>query len=115
MKVPLLLPLVNDAVVLVFCSSIMFIIIYSVIAPWWRTTIGVAMVTLDLGIAMLVSPAAIDVMLGDHSMKLGLTWYTLASLAIVTLAINWRTIILVRDQVKNTEGGGHDDGSSTDD
>jgi hypothetical protein len=82
-----------------FFAALGFIAGYSVLARWWRTSIGWTIVLLDLVIAVLLIP---DMLLelfginvtGDEFWTL----FVLIAIACVPLIIAWRFTILARAQ-----------------
>lgn len=103
----------NDAVLFAFFSSVLFMAGYSFLAKWWRTEIGRARISLDLGIALALSPAFLHMAFGievDNSTAFG--WYTICAIVFVGLVSLWNLAIVARVQTKRQRK--HDDGKAAD-
>jgi hypothetical protein len=85
-----------------FFSAIAFVAGYSLLAPWWRRSIGWTIVLLDLVIAVLLLPDMLLDLLGiDVEGSEFWTLFVLAVIACVPLIIAWRFVILARAQWKH--------------
>lgn len=74
-----------------FLSSILFIVVYSFIAPWWKHLVGKAMVSIDLLVILTLLPGILRLWFGISVFNSFFDWYRIASLAIGTGTILWRT------------------------
>lgn len=102
----LITDLINDMVVLAFAASVLFIVVYTVLAPWWRSEIGRALIAMDTGLALALAPAVLHRLLGvSLAASLGFGWYYLGSLALVAGATLWRTWIIIKTQWRGRDGG----------
>ena len=98
----------DDAVMAAFLASVLFAAAYTVLAPWWRSGIGRALVVLDAGLVMTLAPSVLHRLLGvTISASLGFAWYFLASITLVAVSTVWRTVILTRAQwqERHKDGG----------
>lgn len=97
----LLADLTDDVVVLAFAASVAFIAVYTVLAAWWRSEIGRALVALDAGLVLTLAPAVLHRLFGlSIFYTLGFAWYYLISLSFVAGATIWRTVIVIKTQVR---------------
>ena len=93
--------LAQDVVLFSFITAIMFILGYSVLAPWWKSEIGWARISLDFGIAVALSPTFIHVTFGVHVDESPVfAWYTIAAIAFVGLVSLWNLALVARVQSK---------------
>jgi predicted lysophospholipase L1 biosynthesis ABC-type transport system permease subunit len=87
------------ALVAAFAASVLFIVVYTAMAPWWRTQIGRALVTMDAGLALALGPSAAHFTFGlQITESVAFAWYFLASLSLVAGSTLWRTWIIYRAQ-----------------
>lgn len=96
----LLAELTDDAVLGAFICSAAFVITYSALARWWRSPIGVSLVTLDTGLALALSPAILHRFFGVPVTSAGFQWFFLVCLCTIAAATAWRTVILAREQLR---------------
>jgi hypothetical protein len=93
--------LTSDVVMAAFAASVLFIVTYTALAPWWRSQIGRSLIVLDTGLALVLAPSVLHRLLGvTLTTSLGFAWYYLASLALVAGSTLWRTWIVARVQWK---------------
>lgn len=98
--------LTADVVLAAFVASVAFIVLYTALAPWWRTDIGRALVMLDAGVALTLGPSVAYRFLGFKvADTLGFSWYFLVTLTMVAGAIIWRTVIMTREQLAGRPRG----------
>ena len=92
----------GQAVVLFsFITALMFIAGYTVLAPWWKSEIGWARVSLDFGIAVALSPTFIHVTFGVHvDNSPAFAWYAISAIAFVGLVSLWNLALVARVQTK---------------
>ena len=83
-----------------FFSGIGFIVAYTFLARWWRSSIGITIVLLDLMIALVLLP---DILLYLFRVSVAgsefWTFLVLGAFAAVPLIILWRFCILLRAQL----------------
>jgi hypothetical protein len=99
--------LTSDVVMVAFLASVLFVAAYSALAPWWRSSIGRALVVMDAGLTLTLAPSVLHRVLGvTISASLPFAWYFCASLAIVAGSTLWRTWIMSRTQwqVRHKDG-----------
>jgi hypothetical protein len=93
--------LTNDVIMAAFAAALLFIVAYSVLAKWWASSIGRALVMLDTGLALVLGPLVLHRLFGLTLVtSIGYAWYDLISLALVAGATLWRTAIVVREQLR---------------
>lgn len=97
-----------------FFAAVAFIILYSAIAPWWRSPLGRNVVALDASISLTLLPSVIHHTFGvSTALDPIFTWFTVAAFAAVPLVIAWRAWILCRIQF-GAPGAGVRDGEDPD-
>jgi hypothetical protein len=94
----LLSDLAQAAVLAAFLAALLFIGVYSAVAPWWRSAIGRALVIMDAGIAMTLLPLVLHVVFGLAEVSVFYAWFEIGALALVAGSTLWRTWIVVRVQ-----------------
>src|SRR6185437_1180836 len=89
----------NVATIAVFVSSLVFIIGYTLTAPWWRYAVGRAVASLDLCLVIATFPEILRYIFNLHVTNLFFTWYNVASLVAVAITTLWRLATIRRIQV----------------
>jgi hypothetical protein len=88
-----------------FFTAVAFILGYTILAPWWRRSIGWTLVLLDFVIAVLLVPDMLRLLLGINVTGSEFwTFTTLGAIAAVPLIITWRFILLARAQWRGRKG-----------
>lgn len=82
------------ALLFAFWSSIVFMLGYTVISPWWRYTVGRAIVALDAALTVTLLPSALYYMFGVSPRESALRWYVGFSLVLVGLVALWRLWVI---------------------
>jgi ABC-type branched-subunit amino acid transport system permease subunit len=96
----------QDVVLAAFIASLAFIAVYTVMAPWWRSPIGRALIMLDASLALTLAPSSLHQVTGiTITASLGFAWYYLVSLTMVAASTIWRTWIIYRAQRPRRPGG----------
>jgi hypothetical protein len=94
--------LTNDMVMAAFVASVLFIAAYSLLAPWWKSEIGRALIAMDAGLSLTLAPSVLHRVLGlTLTDSLGFAWYFCGTLTVVAAATLWRTVIIVRTQLRH--------------
>lgn len=89
-----------ETVVYAICgASILFIVLYTVLAPWWRNPVGRSIVGFDAALTLTLLPTALHDLLGLNLAHPVFAWYDLASLWAVAGVTVWRTVVMVRVQL----------------
>ena len=91
--------LVECAQTAVLAASALFIIIYTALARWWKSAIGVTLVVLDGGTLFGQSTNLLPRWAGVGMDTSWLIWLRFASLTAIAGAIAWRAVILTRAQL----------------
>lgn len=103
---PLLLSAGTWAVQFAFWAAVAFIVGYTLLAPWWRTPIGWARVSLDAGIALALSPTLIHLWTGMRvEDSVSFAWYQIAAVAFVGCVSLWNLALVARHQLKALRKG----------
>lgn len=98
-QVRLLSDLATATVLAAFCSSLLFIVVYSIAAPWWKTAIGRALVLMDGGIALTLLPLVLKFAFGLTTASLFFAWFQIGAIGLVAASTLWRSWIVARIQV----------------
>jgi hypothetical protein len=89
--------------VVAFCTTVAFIVLYSIVAKWWENTLGRCIVALDASVALTLLPSVVHHWLGVSSADTPFfAWFSLVSFAAVPLVVAWRGWILLRIQFGHT-------------
>jgi len=84
-----------------FFAGLLFIAVYSVLAPWWRYSIGRSIVALDTAITLVLLPGVLHILFGVNNLAGHFwTWFALVTFGSVPLIILWRLVIFVCIQRK---------------
>lgn len=95
----------TDTVLFAFWSAIAFIVGYTALAPWWRSAIGWARVSLDFGIALALSPTLIHLLFGIRvEDDIVFAWYQIGAICFVGLVSLWNLVLVIRLQVSGHWG-----------
>lgn len=86
------------AVITAFASSVVFVLGYTLISPWWRSLAGRAMVSLDVGLLITLLPATLHYVLKYGPGQTFFSWYYGCSLFLVSGITLWRLLVLWRIQ-----------------
>lgn len=87
-------------VIITFCTSIAFIVLYSVLAPWWRSPLGRNLIAFDAVLSLTLLPSVIHHALGATSAEdTAFAWFTVSAFAAVPVVIGWRAVIMIRMQL----------------
>lgn len=87
------------AVFTAFFSSIVFVLGYSLIAPWWRQEVGRAMVSLDCGLMLALAPAVLRMLFHVTNWLTFFAWYYGGSLLLVAGITLWRLLVIWHVQI----------------
>lgn len=92
----------QDAVLFAFWCAIAFLVGYTALAPWWKSEIGWARVSLDLAVALALSPTMIHVVTGARiENSVGFAWYQIGAIVFVGFVSLWNLALVVKAQVTN--------------
>lgn len=101
----------TDEVMVTFVCSLAFIVLYSVLAPWWRYSIGRSIVALDGALSLTLLPSVVHHMFGFRSAADPFfAWFTVGAFALVPCVIVWRAVIIVRMQRTGVKDPGQSPG-----
>jgi hypothetical protein len=98
--------LTNDAVLYSLAASLAFLAFVVILDPrLWRTPIGRSLILLDIGLLALYVPSVLHRFLGLQVSQVGFGWYYLATVMAVGSAVWWRTLIMIRVQLRRRKNG----------
>lgn len=60
----LLQDVLDGITVAAFCTAVMFVAVYTGIASWWRSSLGITIVALDVAIALVLLPSMLHFVFG---------------------------------------------------
>jgi hypothetical protein len=98
--------LTNDAVLYSLAASLAFLAFVVILDPrLWRTPIGRSLILLDIGLLALYVPSVLHRFAGLQISQVGFAWYYLATVLAVGSAVWWRTLIMIRVQLRRRKNG----------
>ena len=98
--------LTSDAILYALAASLAFLAFVVVLNPrLWRTPIGRSLILLDIGLLALYVPSVLHRFFGLQVSQVGFGWYYLATVLAVGSAVWWRTLIMVRVQLRIRKNG----------
>jgi hypothetical protein len=104
--------LTSDAVVYSLAASLAFLAFVVILDPrLWRTPIGKSLIILDAGLLALYVPSVLHRFFGLNITNVAFAWYYLATVVVVGSAVWWRTLIMIRAQLRRRGDSG--DGPSS--
>jgi hypothetical protein len=84
-----------------FLAAILFMLIYTLLAPWYKSELGWARISLDFGIAVALSPTIINRFFDLNFLdSFWAFWYQVGAVAFVGCVSLWNTWIVMRRQVR---------------
>ena len=99
--------LTSDAVLYALAASLAFLAFVIILDPrLWRTPIGRSLILLDGGLLALYVPSVLHRFFGLQIAQVGFAWYYLATVLAVGTAVWWRTLIMIRAQLKGRSDRG---------
>lgn len=89
---------VGEVIALVaFVTNVLFVVVYSLLGPWWDTELGRNIVAMDSALALALLPAVLHDLFGwTTATSVGFGWFVDAALGCVPVIVVWRLVILVR-------------------
>lgn len=78
-----------------FCSLVMWVVVYTLLAPWWRNPIGRTLVAKTVLIAALLVPTTIGLYF-PHINHVAWTWVDIVLIGLITPVMLWRTIVWLK-------------------
>ena len=89
-----------DEAALLFAAanSVVFVVVYTLVAPWWRHEVGRAIVAFDAAIFLALLPSSLHYLAGVNLRSTFWPWYYGASLLATGLITAWRAVVVVRLQ-----------------
>jgi hypothetical protein len=89
-----------------FWSSVAFVGWYSLLAPWWRSAIGRAIIALDSAIALALLPSVLGLLFGEQLVaSVTYQWLTVCALGAIPLITCWRMVIVWKLQRRGGTDG----------
>ena len=100
MITPFMLHLATWAVEFSFFAAILFMVLYTLLANWWKSAIGWARISLDFGIALALSPTMLHVLFNLRiEDSYPFLWYQIGAVAFVGCISLWNAYLVTRIQV----------------
>jgi hypothetical protein len=107
-----MLNLSTDIVEFAFGAAILFMAIFSLLAPWWKSEIGWARISLDFGIALALSPVILNRLFGiSFETSIAGYWYQLGAVAFVGCISLWNAWIVFKRQALYRQRKNNNNGS----
>ena len=98
--------LTSDAILYSLAASLAFLAFVVILNPrLWRTPIGRSLILLDIGLLALYVPSVLHRFAGLQVSQVGFAWYYLVTVLAVGSAVWWRTLIMVRVQLRRRKNG----------
>lgn len=98
--------LTNDAILYSLAASLAFLVFVVILNPrLWRTPIGRSLILLDVGLLALYVPSVLHRFFGLQVSQVGFAWYYLVTVLAVGSAVWWRTLIMIRAQLRRRKNG----------
>jgi hypothetical protein len=85
-----------------FWSSLVFIVGYTLISPWWRHMVGRSIVAMDVALMLTLLPSALHLMFGLSPRAGFFGWYDGFGFILVGLIALWRLWMFWRVQTDAT-------------
>ena len=93
--------LTSDAVLYSLAASLAFLVFVVVLDPrLFRTQIGKSLIVLDAALLALYVPSVLHRFFGLQVTQIGFAWYYLTTVAAIGTAVWWRTVIMIRAQLR---------------
>lgn len=83
---------------LTFLGALLFIIGYTIRAPWWRYRVGRVVVSLDIGWVITLLPGILQLWFHVNTATPFFSWYEIAAFFVVFLITVWRLYTIDRVQ-----------------
>lgn len=95
----------EPAVLFAFCCSVLYIVCYTVMAPWWRNPWGRGMVSFSTATVLIELPIVLHYLLGFTISNNVFAWYYVASFIFSGLIELYRIKTTYQVQQKETPHG----------
>lgn len=97
---PYMLPgwVTEGVVELGWCTALLFAVLYTLKAPWWSTSMGWNIFSLDLAVAFALTPGVLKDWFGVNPATEWFQWFIVADLLFVSLIVVHRLVLLLRVQ-----------------
>jgi hypothetical protein len=79
---------------LAFFTSLLFVVGYSALAPWWTHRVGWSVVLLDITLGLVLLPNTLHLLVGMSTTGLFFTWYRCLSLFAMSAVTLWRLVLV---------------------
>lgn len=86
------------AILFAAAMTVLFLVVYTLVAPWWRRSTGRGVVAFDAAVFLALLPSALHYLLGVNLVNAFFAWYYGCSLLSAGLITAWRTVVVVRVQ-----------------
>jgi hypothetical protein len=91
----LLIELLKISLICGFCSLIGWIVLYSVLAPWWKNPIGRTLVAKTLLVAAILVPSLLGLFFPTMN-EVAAEWTDLVLISLITPVMIWRSAVWLR-------------------
>ncbi len=99
--------LTSDVVLYALAASLAFLVFVVVLDPRLaRTPIGRSLIVVDGGLLALYVPSVLHRFAGLNVTQIGFAWYYLATVLAVGTGVWWRTLIMIRSQLRGRSDRG---------
>lgn len=103
-QLQLLADLSRIAINVIFWSGIAFPILIGVFWPWWKSSWGWNIVSLEIALSLALVGSILQIDWGLRTTNLLLFgWLTVVSLWLVPIVVGWRTVIILREQYRQSQ------------
>lgn len=94
----LLLDLDVAAVWAAWTAAVLFPFVTGFYWPWWRSEWGWNIITLEIGLALAVTPAWLHYVFGLQATSFPFRWFQVAAIFFIAFVIIWRAVLIWRTQ-----------------
>lgn len=81
-----------------FGSTVVYILLGSLMWPWWSTPVGRSMVSLAAALGLALLPSTLHFAVGLDLLHPWFLWYYRVNLTLIGLIMLWRLVVLRRVQ-----------------
>jgi hypothetical protein len=81
----------------IFWAGIAFVLLYTILAPWWKNSFGRALVAMDLAVSAALFPAVLSTEFGVQMFSAEfIAWLEVAAFSVVFVVIMSRMYLLAK-------------------
>lgn len=93
----------EPAVLFAFCSSVLYILTYWLMAPWWKNPWGRGMVSFSFATALVELPIVLHYLFGFNASQNFFSWYYVASFVLSGCIELYRIKTTIQIQLMDTQ------------